>query len=239
MAGSDRHGRSDLTGLGDLSGLEEQRRDIYDRLFEAFGPQHWWPGDGAFEIIIGAILTQSTNWGNVARAIANLKQAGVLNPQGLAGLDDEHLAGLIRPSGYYHAKARKVRAFLDLLMAEYSGNLSALLALDLPDLRRVLLATHGIGPETADAIILYAAGTPIFVVDAYTRRIFARLDLCPPAGRYDDLQALFMTNLPHDATLFNEYHALLVHLGKHICTKRTPRCRECPLRSVGCLMTGC
>jgi endonuclease-3 related protein len=218
--------RSALTGLG------ERLTDIYDRLFQAFGPQHWWPGDGAFEIAIGAILTQSTNWANVAKAIANLKQAGVLTPQALAAVSDERLAQLVRPSGYYHAKTRKVRAFMNLV-GEYDGDLDRLLALDMPALRPILLATHGIGPETADAIILYAAGQPIFVIDAYTRRIVSRLGLCPPAGRYEDLQTVFMANLPHDAALFNEYHALLVRLGKTICTKSEPRCGECPLSS-GC-----
>ena len=204
-------------------------RAIYDRLLARFGGQNWWPGDSPFEIIIGAILTQSTNWGNVSKALDNLKRVGVLSPQGLAALPDDRLAELIRPSGYYHAKTRKLRAFIDLLLSDYGGDLDRLLALDLVDLRRVLLATHGIGPETADSIILYAAGKPSFVVDAYTRRVFSRLGLCPAQGTYQDLQDLFRRNLPADAPLFNEYHALIVHLGKTTCTKNRPRCIACPL----------
>ncbi len=205
---------------------------IYQRLLAHFGPQHWWPGDTAFEVIIGAILTQSTNWVNVDKALDNLKRAAVLDPRRMAALPAEHLAELIRPSGYYHQKARKIRSFLDLLIKEYNGDLDRLLTLETTELRRVLLATHGIGPETADSIILYAAGKPLFVVDAYTRRIFARLGLCPPVGRYQDLQAFFMAHLPPDAPLFNEYHALLVRLGKLVCRKRQPSCDACPLRDL-------
>jgi len=203
--------------------------DVYSRLWMSFGPQYWWPADTPFEIIIGAILTQSTSWHNVSRAIHNLKQAGVLSPPALAAVPDAELAELIRPSGYYRSKARKVRAFLELLADDYAGDLERLLALDTQHLRHVLLRTHGIGPETADAIILYAAGRPLFVIDAYTRRIFCRLGVCPAFGRYDDLQALFMDNLPADAAMFNEYHALLVRLGKSACTKSAPRCPLCPL----------
>jgi endonuclease III related protein len=209
--------------------------DVYSRLWLSFGPQHWWPGDTAFEIIIGAILTQSTSWSNVTMAIDNLKQAGLLSPQALAAVPDGELAALIRPSGYYRAKARKVRAFLDMLATDCAGDVDRLLALDTHNLRRLLLRTHGIGPETADAIILYAAGRPLFVIDAYTRRILSRLGICPASERYDDLQDLFMDNLPPDATMFNEYHALLVRLGKTTCAKSAPRCLQCPLRQV-CLM---
>jgi len=205
---------------------------IYQRLLAHFGPQHWWPGDTAFEVIIGAILTQSTNWVNVDKALGNLRQAGVLAPRPMAALSADHLAELIRPSGYYRAKARKIRSFLDLLVNDYHADLDRLLTMETTELRRVLLATHGIGPETADSIILYAAGKPLFVVDAYTRRIFARLGLCPPVGRYEDLQALFMANLPPDAPMFNEYHALLVRLGKLVCRKRQPQCDACPLRDM-------
>ena len=212
--------------------MRQQLLDIYDRLFRRFGPQHWWPGDSPFEIIIGAILTQSTNWANVAKALSNLKRADVLSPRGLGALSDDRLAELIRPSGYFRAKTRKLRAFTNLLNNDYHGELERLLSLDVPELRRVLLRTHGIGPETADSIILYAAQKPIFVVDAYTRRIFARLGLVPPTGRYNDLQQVFMEHLPSDVALFNEYHALLVCLGKTTCTKKNPHCSECPLLDI-------
>jgi endonuclease-3 related protein len=168
----------------------------------------------------------------VSKALDNLKRAGVLDPQALATLPDDRLAALIRPSGFWRGKTRKIRAFMDLLSGEYGGDLDRLLALETAALRRTLLATHGIGPETADDIVLYAAGQPVFVVDAYTRRIFARLGYCPPTGRYDDLQSMFMRSLPPDAALFGEYHALLVRLGKTTCTKAIPRCLVCPLRDI-------
>ena len=206
--------------------------DVYNRLWLSFGPQHWWPGETKFEIIIGAILTQSTNWSNVSKAIDNLKRAGLLDPQALSAVPDEYLAQLIRPSGYYRVKARKLRAFLTMLADNCAGDLDRLLALDTPALRRLLLATHGIGPETADAILLYAAGRPLFVVDAYTRRIFSRLGACSAACRYDHLQALFTDNLPPDAPTFNEYHALLVRLGKAACAKSAPHCSLCPLQQI-------
>jgi endonuclease-3 related protein len=212
--------------------MRETLLDIYDRLWRHFGPQHWWPGDTPLEIIVGAILTQSTNWGNVARAIDNLKRAQALSLPVLAALPDDTLAALIRPSGYYHAKTLKLRAFVDLVMNEYAGDLDRLLALDTTVLRDVLLATHGIGPETADSIILYAAKKPIFVIDAYTRRITSRLGLCPAQGRYQELQDLFTSSLDPDERLFNEYHALFVRLGKTTCTKRTPRCGSCPLLAI-------
>jgi endonuclease-3 related protein len=212
--------------------MRETLLDIYDRFWRHFGPQHWWPGDTSLEIIVGAILTQSTNWANVAKAIVNLKQAHALTLPALSAMPDDALASLIRPSGYYHAKTRKLRAFVDLVRHEYEGDLDRLLALDTHFLRAVLLATHGIGPETADSIILYAANKPVFVIDAYTRRIMSRLGLCPAQGRYQELQDLFMSNLDREETLFNEYHALFVHLGKTTCTKRDPRCASCPVGDI-------
>lgn len=201
---------------------------IYTRLWERFGPQHWWPGKTPFEVAVGAVLTQSTAWANVSRAIANLKAAGVLSPAAMTALPVERLEELIRPSGYYHAKARKLRAFLALLAEEFDGDLARLWALPGPELRRRLLATYGIGPETADSICLYSAGAPYFVVDGYTRRVFARLGLVDERVNYDDLQALFTENLVTDMALFNEYHALIVRHGKEVCQKR-PRCAGCAL----------
>lgn len=206
-------------------------RRVYQRLLAAYGPQHWWPGESAFEVVVGAILTQSAAWTNVEKALANLKAAGVLSPEGLHGLDEGEIARLIRPSGYFNAKARKLKAFVEVLYARFEGNLEQLLALPLDELRAALLATHGIGPETADSIVLYAAGQPSFVIDAYTRRVFSRIGVEPPRDTYEGWRALFMEALPADAALFNEYHALIVAHGKAVCRK-TPRCGECVLRDM-------
>ena len=202
--------------------------DIYDRLFAAYGPQRWWPGDSPFEVIVGAILTQSAAWANVEQALSNLKAAGALSPEGLHRLSEPQIAALIRPSGYFNAKARKLKAFVDLLYDRFNGGLDRLLALPAQELRALLLATHGIGPETADSIILYAAGKPVFVIDAYTRRTFSRIGISPEADTYEGWRRLFMQALPAEARLFNEYHALIVRLGKEVCRKE-PRCGECML----------
>jgi len=213
-----------------MAAVSSRRRllDIYQRLYDQYGPQHWWPGDTPFEVIVGAILTQSAAWSNVEKAIANLKAAGVLSPQGLLSTGEKELAGLIYPAGYFNAKARKLKAFAAMLYERFAGDLAQLLATSWPELRRLLLETHGIGPETADSIILYASGQPVFVVDAYTRRILPRLGLGPPRADYASWQALFMENLPQDAALFNEYHALLVRHGKTLC-RREPHCVPCSL----------
>lgn len=208
--------------------LRERLLTIYYRLLAAYGPQHWWPGDSPWEVIVGAILTQATSWANVEKAIANLKAANALDPATLCRIPQEQLAQLIRPCGYYNAKAGKLKAFAQYLQEFYNGDLNLLFALDIPALRRELLNIYGIGPETADCIILYAANKPIFVIDAYTTRIAARLGLARPKATYAELQALFMDNLPTETPLFNEYHALLVRLGKHACRKE-PRCSLCPL----------
>jgi endonuclease-3 related protein len=201
---------------------------IYERLRAAYGPQHWWPASSPWEVIVGAILTQSAAWSNVEKAIANLKAAGLLSPDGIHDTSQDDLARLVYPSGYYNAKARKLKAFAQRLHDGYQGHLDALFALDLPLLRAELLSIHGVGPETADSIILYAAGKPGFVVDAYTRRIACRLELAEPSVSYQDLKALFTGSLPSDAPLFNELHALLVRLAKEVCRKN-PLCRQCPL----------
>ncbi len=212
-----------------MRGQENGRlAEIYDRLYAAYGPQHWWPGDSAFEIIAGAILTQSAGWANVERALGNLKAAGALSPEGIAALPQEELAELVRPSGYYKAKARKLKAFVELLGERAGGDLERLLALPAAELRALLLATHGIGPETADAMLLYAAGRPVFVIDAYTRRTFSRLGLALESDRYDSWQKLFSESLPAVAQMFNEYHALIVRHGKQVCQK-SPLCHACPL----------
>lgn len=204
---------------------------IYHRLFAHYGPQHWWPGDTPFEVIVGAILTQSAAWGNVEKAIANLKKAGALNSASLRQLPIDKLAELIRPSGYYNAKALKLKAFVQHLGKAHQDSLDNLFSLNIPQLRSELLSIHGIGPETADSIILYAAHKPIFVIDAYTRRIITRLGISPLQNNYDAFQSLFMKNLPRDEKLFNEYHALFVRHGKETCKKK-PVCNSCCLRDL-------
>ena len=202
--------------------------DIYRRLLTRFGPQHWWPAREPFEVIVGAILTQSAAWGNVEKAIANLKAAGALSPGALRRLSLAKLAKLIHPCGYYNAKALKLKSFALWLGNHYNNDLDRLFALNTDDLRQQLLAVHGIGQETADSVILYAAGKPLFVIDAYTRRIISRLGLAPEKDSYDAYQTFFMEHLPPDVQLFNEYHALLVCQGKNVCRRR-PLCRECCL----------
>ncbi len=213
------------------SSLGRQLIEVYRLLLDRYGPQHWWPADSPFEVIIGAILTQSAAWGNVEKAILNLKQAGVLAPACLRDLAIDKLAELIYPSGYYNAKALKIKAFVERLEDAYQDSLERLFSLDVSSLRRELLAIHGIGPETADSIILYAAQKPIFVIDAYTRRILTRLGFSPPRDDYTSFQTLFMENLPTEERLFNEYHALFVRHGKEVC-KKAPLCDQCCLRGV-------
>ena len=205
--------------------------DVYRRLLSAYGPQHWWPGDSSFEIIVGAILTQATSWANVEKAIINLKDAGILSPEGLRDISLDGLAQLIRPSGYFNVKARRLKAFINHLWDADDGNLDEMLATDGSTLRRDLLSINGIGEETADDILLYAAGNPFFVVDAYTRRILERVGVNDGADSYAEYQRIFHEALPTDARLFNEYHALLVQHGKDVC-RPTPQCEKCCLREI-------
>jgi endonuclease-3 related protein len=204
---------------------------VYERLFDRFGPQGWWPGDGAFEVIVGAILTQAAAWTNVEKALANLKVAGVLSAVGVAAMPEAELAELLRPSGYYNVKARKLKAFVELLEREFGGDLDRMLDCPAEVLRERLLTTYGIGPETADSILLYAAGRPVFVIDAYTRRVFTRLGVASERDTYEAWQGLFRGSLPAEAGLFNQYHALIVRLGKEHCRK-VPTCGGCPLLDV-------
>jgi len=205
--------------------------NIFKRLLNCYGPQRWWPAREPFEVIVGAILTQSVAWRNVEKAILNLKEAGALSPQALRRLETDQLAKLIHPCGYYNAKALKLKAFALWLGERYQDDLKKLFSGDLNQLREQLLKVHGIGEETADSIILYAAHRPAFVIDAYTRRILSRLGLAPPKNSYAACQAVFMQNLPHQATLFNEYHALLVRLAKDVCSK-APLCPKCCLNDL-------
>lgn len=208
-------------------------RGVHDALLAAFGPQHWWPGETPFEVMVGAVLTQNTAWSNVEKAIANLKAAKALSCRAILALADADLAALIRPAGYFNVKARRLKALCAFLDARGVADAPERLATVAPlsRLRHKLLAVHGVGEETADSILLYALGLPSFVVDAYTRRIFARLGLLTGQERYGEIQALFQAHLPADATLYNEYHALIVSLGKDHCRPR-PRCAECPLRGI-------
>ncbi|MBE7447169.1 MAG: endonuclease III domain-containing protein [Planctomycetia bacterium] len=202
---------------------------IYQKMFDALGPQQWWPGETPFEVVIGAILTQNTNWSNVEKAIKNLKTAGMLSPGGIQGLGLAELAQLIRPSGFFNVKARRVKTFINWLFSRYEGSLSSMFAQDFQTLRDELLSVKGIGPETADSILLYAGNLPTFVVDAYTHRIFSRHGFIPEESSYDEIKSFFEENLPKDITLFNEYHALLVNIGKMFC-KPKKVCDQCPLR---------
>jgi len=211
--------------------ITEQLNKIYQLLFERFGPQHWWPGETLFEIITGAILTQNTSWANVEKAIANLKSADCLTPEKLYHLDLSQLAELIRPAGYYNIKAKRLKNFINWLFDNYAGNLTNLASVDTDKLRAELLAIKGIGHETADSILLYALDRPIFVVDAYTARVAVRHELIEPDADYEQLRELFQSNLPQDTLLFNEYHALLVKVGKEFC-KPKARCLNCPLEKL-------
>ncbi|MFZ5996862.1 MAG: endonuclease III domain-containing protein [Nitrospirota bacterium] len=202
---------------------------IYDTLYTHFGPQHWWPGDTPFEIAVGAILTQNTNWSNVEKAIGNLKEARVLSAKALYNLPSERLASLIRPAGYFNIKAKRLKSFLHFLNKYYRGSMKRMGRKDLITLRQELLNVNGIGPETADSILLYALDKPIFVIDAYTRRVLSRHKVMDHAASYDEYQQLFHNTFATDVQLFNEYHALFVMAGKNYC-KPAPRCGECPLQ---------
>ena len=204
--------------------------EVYRRLFDAYGPQHWWPGaETPIEVCIGAILTQSAAWTNVELAMRRLREAGALSLEGIHASTQEELAGLVHASGYFNVKARKLKAFAQHVYDHHGGDLSRMLAQPWEPLREELLGIYGIGEETADDILLYAAGAPSFVMDAYTRRILSRLGIRAPDERYESYRAIFMDALPPDAHLYNEYHALLDNLGKEACRKRAPRCAECPL----------
>jgi len=203
---------------------------LYDALLRRFGPQGWWPARSAFEVVVGAILTQSTAWVNVERAIAALRRAGGLRPGVLHRLPPRRLATLVHAAGSYRVKAGRLRAFLRHLARRHAGRLRRFLRQPAPVLRADLLSIPGIGPETADSILLYAAGRPVFVVDAYTRRILSRHRVVAADVGYAELQALLVDHLPRDPALFNEYHALLVRVAKEYCRASVARCAECPLR---------
>jgi endonuclease-3 related protein len=205
--------------------------DIYHKLSHAFGPQHWWPGDSPFEIAVGAILTQITNWANVEKAIENLKRKMVLNAKSIHELKTEKLASLIKPAAYFNVKAKRLKAFIYFLINDYHGSMERMKHEKMDTLRTKLLRVHGIGPETADSILLYALDKPVFVIDAYTKRSLSRHYIIKYGESYEHVQDLFHTTLKRDSELFNEYHALFVRLGKTYCRKK-PMCDGCPLEGM-------
>ena len=210
-------------------------RSAYQLMRAHFGHQHWWPGETPFEVCVGAILTQNTSWSNVERAIANLKAARVLEARKLFVLEESKLAALLRPAGYFNVKARRLRSFLRVLVEEYDGDLGRLFSGETAAVRDRLLAINGIGPETADSMLLYAGGHHRFVIDAYTKRIFQRHDWSGAEAGYEDLQRLCESALdqkPHGERLdyWQDYHAQLVMVGKGFCRPRQVRCSECPLK---------
>ena len=200
-------------------------------MFKAYGPQHWWPGDTRFEVMVGAILVQSAAWSNVEKAIANLKSADALSPRAIRQLPQEELAQLVYPAGYYNAKALKLKALAEYLGGRFDDDLDAMAREGLESLRGELIAVHGIGQETADDMLLYALGKPAFVVDSYTRRVLARLGLASEKAAYAMYQGVFTRSLPADPKLFSEYHALIVVHGAQTCRK-SPLCRPCCLLEV-------
>ncbi len=217
--------------MDEYTDIASNIRQIYKLLDGYFGNLHWWPAETPFEVIVGAILTQNTAWRNVVTAIAKLKDENILTPEGLNRVEFSTLENLIRSSGYYRVKALRLKAFIHFLHEEHAGSLDALFAGEVGQIRKNLLQIKGIGEETADSILLYAGHKPVFVVDAYTKRILLRHGIISEKARYSDVQSLFLASLPHNAPLYNQYHALLVNTGKNFCTKKS-RCGECPLKKL-------
>ena len=203
----------------------------YNLLFSFFGPQNWWPAETDLEMMVGAILTQNTNWNNVERAILKLKEKSLLSIQKLNQIPASTLAEYIRPAGYYNLKVKRLKNLINFIVDKYNGTIDNLFALDTQEIREELLKVKGIGLETADSIVLYGAGRPIFVVDTYTHRIVTRHGFIEEEAGYNDLQSFFMDNLSHDVELFKEFHALIVKTGKNFC-KRYPLCSKCPLNQL-------
>jgi len=215
--------------ISDISKDSNSLFEVYNLLYKFYGPRHWWPAEDDFEVAIGAILTQNTNWSNVEKAICNLKRESLLSPDRLRSTTLKKLAKTIRPSGYFNLKARRIKSFIEYLYSRLGGSLKPMRRRRLDSLREELLLVSGIGPETADSILLYAIKKPVFVIDAYTRRITSCLNLINPNSTYHDMQSFFMKNLPQKTALYNEYHALIVEHGKCYCRPK-PRCSECILR---------
>lgn len=222
--------RGELASRMRRTAVQKKLMAMYHALHRAYGPQQWWPGDTPLEVMVGAVLTQNTAWTNVEKAIANLKREKLLTPAKLHRVQHRRLASLIRPSGYYNIKAGRLRNLLDFIRERHSGSIKKMFSVEPSVLRRDLLGINGIGPETADSILLYAGEKPFFVVDAYTRRIFSRHGLIDADADYDQTRKLFTDHLRPDVHLYNEYHALIVRVGKEHCRKREPRCAECSLK---------
>jgi len=209
--------------------FSQKLMDHYRTMLDFFGPQHWWPGDTPLEIMIGAVLTQNTNWKNVERAIDNLKRADMLSVEKLVKIHPSELAELIKPAGYFSVKAKRLQNLMRFVWQNYEGDLEQFFAQSANSLREELLSVSGVGPETADDIVLYAAKKPTFVVDTYTYRIMLRHFFIAQDDDYQAIKSMFEDHLPAEVELFNEYHALLVAVGKNYCKPRNPRCDECPL----------
>jgi endonuclease-3 related protein len=240
-------GASEVLSMADSSSADSQFRpytipapkrfmhptlkEVLDRLYATYGPRHWWPGESPFEILIGAVLVQNTSWQNVETAIDRLRRDDLLEPYALYSVPLEELEELIRPAGHFRVKARRLRSLLEFLVERYDGSLKAMFQTGQAELREALLQVKGIGPETADSILLYAGGLPAFVVDAYTHRVLARHGWIGFDADYYEIQDHFFSGLPQDAALYNEYHALLVEVGKRHCRKQ-PRCGGCPLAAM-------
>lgn len=207
-------------------------KKVYHVLYRQFGAQKWWPADSAFEVIVGAVLTQNTNWLNVEKAIRNLKQARKLSLKSIRKLRQQQLAELIRPAGYFNIKAKRLQNVVNFLYNKYQGSLKKFFAQDIRSLRQKLLSINGVGPETADSIMLYAGNKPVFVIDAYTKRFLSRHKVLAAEKDYHDFQRLFMDNLPKSVKMFNEYHALIVRLAKEFCLSQKPKCGICPLKNL-------
>jgi endonuclease-3 related protein len=208
---------------------EQKLLNIFNTLLSSFGKRNWWPGETKLEIIVGAILTQNTSWKNVEKAIDNMKAHGVLDVDALHTISKEQLGEIVRPSGFYNQKSNRLKLFINVLHEKFNKSIDNLEYYDTNDLRNLLLGINGIGPETADSILLYALNRPVFVVDAYTKRFLKNHRLYDGDGNYDDVQQYFMTNLPLDTYLFNEFHALIVCLCQNYC-KKVPECGPCPLK---------
>ncbi len=204
--------------------------NIYQKLYQFFGPQHWWPGETPFEIAVGAILTQNTNWGNVEKAINNLKKQNTLSAKAIHEMPAKELSKLIRPAGYFNIKAKRLKSFIEFFMDNYQGSMKRMKNGDTHSLREKLLSINGIGPETADSILLYAMEKPVFVIDAYTKRVLSRHGIMEHDKCYEKFQELFHSSLKNDVRLFNEYHALFVRVGKTFCKRNDPLCDRCPLK---------
>ncbi|MBN2395979.1 MAG: endonuclease III domain-containing protein [Candidatus Atribacteria bacterium] len=210
--------------------ISERLLSMHRCLSDFYGPLHWWPGDTSLEIILGAFLTQNTNWANAEKAIQKIKKEKLLSVETLFHLSEEQLSLLIKSCGYYHLKARRIKNFLFFLSEKYSGSLEDMFNQDWQILRKELLNINGIGPETADSILLYAGNKPVFVVDAYTKRIFFdRHGYFLSEYNYEQMQKFFMKNLPDDYLIYNEFHAQIVMIGKNYCKRKNPDCFNCPL----------